>query len=72
MVRSLLYKNPRYLNHNVNGRCDDLIDVLLRMDVDMFYDRKRKEIISSRGGSRNVKGGIRVANVFDMRRNVGT
>ena len=42
-----LKTNPRYLNHNVNRRCDDLITVLLSVEVDMFYDRKRKEVLSS-------------------------
>ena len=27
---------------------------------------------ATRGGSRNIKGGVKVAKVFDMRRNVGT
>ena len=39
--------NPRYLNHKVNQRCDDLIEVLLSVEVDMFYERKRKELLTS-------------------------
>lgn len=42
-----LKSNPRYLNHHVNRRCDDLIEVLLSMEVDMFFTRKRKEFMSS-------------------------
>ena len=42
-----LKTNPRYLNHKVNRRCDDLIEVLLSVEVDMFYERKRKELLSS-------------------------
>ena len=42
-----LKTNPRYLNHNVNRRCDDLIEVLLTLEVDMFYDRKRMEVFTS-------------------------
>ena len=42
-----LKTNPRYLNHNVNRRCDDLIAVLMSVEVDMFYERKRKEVFTS-------------------------
>jgi len=42
-----LKTNPRYLNHKVNRRCDDLIETLLSIEVDMFYDRKRKELLTS-------------------------
>jgi hypothetical protein len=42
-----LKTNPRYLNHNVNRRCDDLVEVLLLLEIDMFYDRKRIELFSS-------------------------
>lgn len=42
-----LKTNPRYLNHNVNRRCDDLIEVLLLMEKDMFYDMKRMELFST-------------------------
>lgn len=37
--------NPRYLNHHVNRRCDDLIEVLMTIELDLFYDRMRKEIM---------------------------
>ena len=40
-----LKTNPRYLNHHVNKHCDDLIEVLLAIEVDLFYDRMRKEIM---------------------------
>ena len=42
-----LKTNPRCLNHNINQRCDDLIEVLLLLEKDMFYDRKRMELFSS-------------------------
>ena len=49
--------NPRYLNHNANRRCDDLIEVLLLVEVDMFYERKRKELLTSTTeASRKVEG----------------
>ena len=52
-----LKTNPRYLNHNVNRRCDDLIEVLLLVEVDMFYERKRKELLTSTTeASRKVEG----------------
>lgn len=38
--------NPRYLNHKVNRRCDNLIEVLLLVESDMFYKRKRKEVFT--------------------------
>ena len=39
-----LKMNPRYLNHHVNRHFDDLIG-LLAIEVDLFYDRMRKEIM---------------------------
>ncbi|XP_065902011.1 uncharacterized protein [Dysidea avara] len=42
---SKLKTNPRYLNHHVNRRCDDLVEVLLKFEVDQFYDRMRKEVM---------------------------
>ena len=52
-----LKSNPRYLNHNVNRRCDDLIEVLLSMEVDMFFARKRKEVMSNvADASKKVEG----------------
>ena len=40
-----LKTNPCYLNHHANRRCDDLIEVLLTIEEDMFHDRMRKEVI---------------------------
>lgn len=40
-----LKTNPRYLNHQVNRRCDDLVEVLLKFEQDQFYDRMRKEVM---------------------------
>lgn len=52
-----LKTNPRYLNHKVNRRCDDLIEVLLSVEEDMFYERKRKEILySTTEASRKIEG----------------
>ena len=42
-----LKTNPRYLNHHANRRCDDLIEVLMRIEEDMFYERKRKEVMQT-------------------------
>ena len=42
-----LKTNPRYLNHRANRRCDDLIEVLLTIEVDMFFERMRKEVMAS-------------------------
>ena len=42
-----LKTNPRYLYHNVNRRCDNLVEVLLLLEMDMFYDRKHMELFSS-------------------------
>ena len=58
-----LKTNPRYLNHKVNRRCDDLIEVLLSVEEDLFYDRKRKELLTTTGeaskkheGDRHTRG----------------
>ena len=40
-----LKTNPRYLNHHVNRRCDDLIEVLLKIEEDSFYECMRKEVM---------------------------
>ena len=40
-----LKTNPRYLDHHVNRRCDDLIQVLMKIEEDYFYERMRKEVI---------------------------
>lgn len=42
-----LKTNPNYLNHKVNRRCDDLLQVLFHYEQDMFCDRMRKEIMMS-------------------------
>ena len=41
-----LKTNPRYLNHKVNRRCDDLIETLLLVEVDMYYERKRRQVFT--------------------------
>lgn len=49
--------NPRYLNRHVNRRCDDLIEVLMMIKHDLFYDRMRKEVMmSSQDASIKVGG----------------
>ena len=40
-----LKTNPRYVNHGANQRCDDLIEVLLTIEEDMFFERMRKEVM---------------------------
>ena len=42
-----LKTNPRYLNHQANRRCDDLIKVLLSIEEDMFFERMRKGVMLS-------------------------
>ena len=32
--------------HKVNRRCDDLVQILLTIEEDTFYDRMRKEVMS--------------------------
>ena len=39
-----LKNNQCYLNHQVDCRCDDLIEVLLKIE-NVFYERKRKDIM---------------------------
>ena len=52
-----LKTNPKYLNHKVNRRCDDLIAVLLHYEQDMFCERMRKELIMSpSNASEKVEG----------------
>ena len=70
-----LKTNPRYLNHKVNRRCDDLIEVLLSVEADLFYERKRKEVLTSTktaslkiDGDRHVNG----AALTDTKLKVGT
>ena len=36
--------NPRYLDHKVNHRLDDLIHVLLKVERDLFLSQKTKEV----------------------------
>ena len=57
-----LKTNPRYLNNKVNI-CDDFIKVLLSVEEDLFYDRKRKELLTTTGeaskkheGDRHTRG----------------
>ena len=33
------------MDHQVNRRCDDLIQVLMKIEEDYFYERMRKEVI---------------------------
>ena len=42
-----LKTNPKYLNHHVNRRCDDLIAILLSFEEDMYHDRKYLDIMTS-------------------------
>ena len=42
-----LKTNPKYLNHHVNRRCDDLIAILLSFEEDMYHDRKYSDIMTS-------------------------
>ena len=60
---SNLKTNPRYLSHKVNRRVDDLIEVLFKIEEDMFLTRKRKEffitteeISIDREGNRHNRG----------------
>lgn len=46
-----LKTNPKYLNHRVNRRCDDLTETLLLFEEDMFHQRKYLEIMSQHSGS---------------------
>ena len=54
-----LKTNPKYLNHRVNRRCDDLLQVLLRFEQDMFCDRMRKEIVMSPGNASEKNEGTK-------------
>ena len=33
------------MTHKVNRRCDDLVQILLTIEEDTFYDRMRKEVM---------------------------
>ena len=33
------------MDHQVNRQCDDLIQVLMKIEEDYFYERMRKEVI---------------------------
>jgi len=68
-----LKTNPRYFNHNVNRRCDDLIEYLLSAEIDMFYERKRKEILTTTTEASRKREGDRhnnVQTIIDTRINV--
>ena len=47
MYAAFTTTNPRYLNHAVNRRCDDLVELLFKFEEDMFHNRISREIISS-------------------------
>ena len=49
-----LKTNPKYLNHHVNRRCDDLIEILLLFEEGMFHQRKYLEIISQPSAEQGV------------------
>ena len=52
-----LKTNPRYMAHQVNRRCDDLINILLKVEEDMFHDRMRKEVMETpQTASQKVEG----------------
>ena len=61
-----LKSNPRYLNHKVNRRCDDLIETLLSVEVDMFYERKRKELLTSTTEASRKQEGDRHSKAKDI------
>lgn len=56
-----LKTNPRYLNHHVNRRCDDLIEILLAVEADMFFERKRKELLTTTSDASKKQEGERHA-----------
>ena len=56
-----LKTNPRYLNHHVNRRCDDLIEMLLTVEADMFYESKRKELLTTTSDASKKQEGDRHA-----------
>ena len=33
------------MNYHVNRKCDDLIEVLLKIEEDSFYERMRKDVM---------------------------
>jgi len=54
----------------VNRRCDDLIEVLLTFEVDMFFERKRKEFLTTTTeASRKMEGDrhCKAQNIDDSR-----
>ena len=61
-----LKTNPRYLNHKVNRRCDDLIEILLSVEKDVFFERKRKEIVVSISDASKKQEGDRHARGLDI------
>ena len=38
-----LKTNSHYLNHRANWRCDNLIEDLLTIEEDMFFERMRRK-----------------------------
>ena len=56
-----LKTNPHYLNHHVNRRCDDLIEMLLAVEADMFFERKRKELLTTTSDASKKQEGDRHA-----------
>ena len=40
-----LKTSPHYLNYHVNRHCNDLIDILLTIEHDLFHERMRKDVI---------------------------
>ena len=60
-----LKTNPRYLNHRTKRRCENLIEVLLNIEEDMFFERMRKEnILSTNDASLEVEAdsGMHIGN----------
>ena len=58
--------NPWYHNHKVNRRCDDLIETLLSVEIDMFYERKRKELLTSTTEASRKQEGHRHSKAKDI------
>ena len=64
--RNKLKSNPWHLNYKVNRRCDDLIETLLSVEVDMFYERKRKELLTSTTEASRKQEGDRHSKAKDI------
>ena len=60
-LRSIVV-SPHYLNHHINGQCDDLKEMPLAVEADMFFECKRIELLittsdaSKKQGDRHVRG----------------